>query len=74
MFFLQMVGAEVWQLTVRAFLRFPFSSDPANWRHRKLVITYVLPADGGSRGRAAHSQDFVEVSLSIKFCQLHGDT
>ncbi len=41
-FFLQMVEAMVWQLTVRALLRIYFPSDPANWWYRELVITSVL--------------------------------
>ncbi len=71
------VGRGRWQLPVvflqshgQALLRFPFPSNPANWRHRKLVNTYVLPPDGGSRGLAAHSEGFLEVSLLIRSCQL----
>jgi hypothetical protein len=36
----------------------------------KLVNTYVLPANGGSRGLAAHRLGLIEVSLPIRSCQL----
>ncbi len=72
LFFLEMVWTRAWELTVRALLRFPFPSNPSSWWHMKLIIiiTYVLPADGGSRGLAAHRLGLIEVSLSIRSCHL----